>query len=376
MQHTIHVRAETKPNERRVPLTPANAAKMLEAGFQIFIEESDMRIFPSEEYEKVGCTIVPFGSWREAEPSTLILGLKELPENDDSALVHTHIFFGHCFKNQTHWDTTLSRWIRGNGRLLDLEFLVNDTGRRVAAFGRAAGLAGCAVGIMAWCQQQINIDEPLPSLDFFNSIDDLVEFVSEKLAEAQDASGKVPKVMIMGALGRCGKGATEFLQKVSGMIDETAEWDLAETAKGGPFPEILDYDIFINCIYLTTKIPPFITPELVAQPGRALSVVVDVSCDYTNADNPLPIYNDCTTFIKPTLRTIEQQGQEPALDVVAIDHLPSLIPRESSTDFSNDLLPTLLALKDFLEGVSSAGADVWKRAQQTFLDKCALVSSD
>ncbi len=29
----------------------------------------------------------------------------------------------------------------------DMEFLVDDVGRRVAAFGRAAGLAGAAVGM-------------------------------------------------------------------------------------------------------------------------------------------------------------------------------------------------------------------------------------
>ncbi len=31
--------------------------------------------------------------------------------------------------------------------LQDMEFLVDDVGRRVAAFGRAAGLAGAAVGM-------------------------------------------------------------------------------------------------------------------------------------------------------------------------------------------------------------------------------------
>ena len=29
-----------------------------------------------------------------------------------------------------------------------------------------------------------------------------------------------------------------------------AEWDLDETKLGGPFKEILDYDILVNCILL------------------------------------------------------------------------------------------------------------------------------
>lgn len=81
------------------------------------------------------------------------------------------------------------------------------------------------------------------------------------------------------------------------------KWDLDETAKGGPFSEILDVDIFVNCIYLNTKIPAFITREQIIAAGgsRKLSVVVDVSCDTTNPFNPIPIYNVNTTFDKPTV---------------------------------------------------------------------------
>lgn len=78
---------------------------------------------------------------------------------------------------------------------------------------------------------------------------------------------------------------------------------MAETAKGGPFQEILDVDIFVNCIYLSSQIPPFVTRETIAAAGkqRRLAVVVDVSCDTTNPFNPIPIYNINTTFDKPTV---------------------------------------------------------------------------
>ena len=40
-------------------------------------------------------------------------------------------------------------------------------------------------------------------------------------------------------------------------------------------------DIFVNCIYLSTPIPKFITSEFMKAAGekRKLSVVVDVSCE-------------------------------------------------------------------------------------------------
>ena len=81
------------------------------------------------------------------------------------------------------------------------------------------------------------------------------------------------------------------------------KWDLAETAKGGPFQEILNVDIFINCIYLSSHIPPFLTAEQINTAGQArkLTIVVDVSCDTTNPFNPIPIYNINTTFSNPTV---------------------------------------------------------------------------
>lgn len=34
------------------------------------------------------------------------------------------------------------------------------------------------------------------------------------------------------------------------------EWDLDETKAGGPFKEILDFDILVNCILLTEVFKP------------------------------------------------------------------------------------------------------------------------
>jgi len=52
--------------------------------------------------------------------------------------------------------------------------------------------------------------------------------------------------------------------------------------------------------------------------------------------------------------------------VVSIDHLPSMIPRESSIDFSNDMLPTLFQLADLAAGKT---APVWDRAAALFRQK-------
>lgn len=100
------------------------------------------------------------GTWKSAPADAYIVGLKELPENDSSPLVHKHIFFGHCYKQQAGWKDLLGRFVQGNGLLLDLEFLTDANGRRMAAFGYHAGFAGTAIGLEAWAQQQLEPTKP------------------------------------------------------------------------------------------------------------------------------------------------------------------------------------------------------------------------
>lgn len=357
---TIHLRAETKKNEQRAALTPQYAKVLLDKGFNINIEESDVSIFDTEEYKRVGCKIVPAGSWRNAPKDHYILGLKELPENDDSPLVHQHIMFAHCFKEQDGWKDVLGRFHRGNGTLLDLEFLKNETGRRVAAFGYFAGFSGAAVGIYTWCLQQCS-DKPIkkyPRINPYKNQDALVKDIKAKLDSAVKKIGRVPKIMVMGALGRCGTGACD-MAKLLGLPEENiVKWDRAETAKGGPFKEILDVDIFVNCIYLSIPIPPFLTKKMLNQ-DRKLTVIVDVSCDATNPHNPIPLYHRCTTFDDPCIVL----GTKKPMDIVAIDHLPTLLPREASEQFVHDLLPTLIQLKAREE------ARVWTDAEKLYIKK-------
>jgi saccharopine dehydrogenase (NAD+, L-lysine-forming) len=75
------------------------------------------------------------------ECSHIIIGLKELEEEPPFPLVHTHVQFAHCYKGQGGWEQVLSRFPRGGGTLLDLEFLQDEKKRRVAAFGFHAGFA-------------------------------------------------------------------------------------------------------------------------------------------------------------------------------------------------------------------------------------------
>ena len=148
---TLHARAEAKPLEHRSCLTPTTAKKLLDAGYPVLVERSPkdanyVRIFKDEEFEQAGATLIEEGAYKTAPRDHIIIGLKELPE-DKFPLEHTFVHFAHCYKQQGGWENVLARFPRGGGTLYDLEFLQDESGRRVAAFGYHAGFVGAALAI-------------------------------------------------------------------------------------------------------------------------------------------------------------------------------------------------------------------------------------
>lgn len=371
---TIHLRSECKPLEYRSALTPTAAKSLIEHGYIINVERSPARIFKDEEFEAVGATLVPEGSWPTVPESHLIFGLKELPE-EEAPLKHTHIQFAHCYKQQSGWQQVLRRFPRGNGTLYDLEFLTDPKGRRVAAFGASAGYCGAALALLAWSHQLLHPSSPLPSISAYPNESALLSTLKSSLTSALPLSPRSPRILVIGALGRCGNGAIQ-LCKNAGIPDaDIQKWDMAETARGGPFDEIVDSDIFVNCVYLgNDPIPPFVTKEQLAKAGgkkRRLSVVCDVSCDPTSPNNPVRIYDTWTSFSKPTVDVKLEEGDEGGpVSVIAIDHLPSLLPREASEDFCRDLLPSLLLLDKRHE------APVWVGAEKLFREKVKTLDEE
>jgi saccharopine dehydrogenase (NAD+, L-lysine-forming) len=88
---------------------------------------------------------------------------------------------------------------------------------------------------------------------------------------------------------------------------------------------------------------------------RALRIVGDIACDPTSDFSPIKVYDRATDWAAPVLRVHD----DPPLDVMAIDNLPSLLPLESSLDYAGQLLPALLALGRIEDGV-------WGRAKSAF----------
>ncbi|QBX33328.1 saccharopine dehydrogenase [Paracoccus liaowanqingii] len=343
----LWVRAESRPNEDRTGITPDGVARLIADGMTVTVEDSPHRIIPTDAYARAGAAIAPEGSWPEAPAGAIVFGLKELPE-DGTPLRHRHIMFGHSYKDQPAGRVLLDRFRAGGGMLWDLEYLTDEDGRRLAAFGYWAGYAGAAVSLLAWTAQQgCGICGPVAAWPDQDAL-------LADLRARMDATGRPrPRAIVIGAKGRVGRGAADLMAATG--VPVTA-WDMAETAHGGPFPEVLMHEIFVNAILARPGAPVFVPASAVA-PGRALTVIGDVACDPDSDFSPIKVYDRATSWHAPVLRVAEA----PPLDVMAIDNLPSLLPRESSVDYAGQLLPVLRALAD-------PQAGPWGRAAALYRD--------
>lgn len=335
---TLWMRHESRRGEGRAPITPTDAATLIAAGFPLVVEDSYSRVFPTSEYAAVGCHVAPADTWPDAPDGAIVVGLKELPEGESP--LRDHIYFGHAYKGQDGAEALLRRFVNGNGTLLDLEYLVDDDGRRLAAFGYWAGYIGAALAVLEFRGE---LPRPLSAMRRAD--------LDAALAAGAGSASEV-RALVVGAGGRSGRGACDALE-VAGI--EPTRWDVAET-RDLDRAALLDHDILVNTVMVTSPVPPFVRPEDLEDPQRRLSVISDVTCDVTSDCNVLPIYSEVTTWERPVSEL--RSGARP-VRLIAIDNLPTMLPAEASATYSAELLPVLLDLPD--------GAP-WRRARERFAE--------
>lgn len=346
MSDTMHLwlRHETRAHEQRAAITPDGVAALLAAGLQVSVESSPVRVFQDQEYAAAGAALVPTGGWIDAPADAVIVGLKELPAGP-AELVHRHVFFGHAYKGQPGAEELIARFAAGGGTLLDLEYLVGEDGRRVAAFGFWAGYIGAALAVL---QDRGVLEVPLRPTDRGH--------LDGALRRSRDGrgDGRAERAVVIGSAGRSGSGAVAALQ-VAGV--EVTGWERAETRRLDR-PALLSHDLMVHCVLATEPAPALLRTEDITwpqQPERALRMLSDVTCDLGSELNLVPVNQQATSWDEPIRVVPAGDGNGPDLQVIAIDNLPSLLPREASAAFSADLVPQLLTL-------AQGASPVWDRA--------------
>ena len=116
-------------------------------------------------------------------------------------------------------------------------------------------------------------------------------------------------------------------------------------------------DIFINCIYYDKKAPAFFTVEEMQSPDFRTKVIADISCDIMPGSS-VPSTIRASTIADPLYGFNPSTNAEcplhapEGIDIMAVDNLPSELPRDSSAFFGEQLIKNVLP--ELIKGRQSA----------------------
>ncbi|RME73572.1 MAG: hypothetical protein D6784_11730 [Chloroflexi bacterium] len=396
MTNTIAIRREDKNEwERRVPLTPAHVARLVqEHGIRFIVQPSPIRAFADEDYAQAGALLR-----EDISEADVVLAVKEIPV----PLLQsgkTYVFFSHTIKGQPYNMPMLKRLMDLHCQLIDYERVVDENNRRLIFFGEHAGLAGMIETLHALGQrlQWEGYTTPLAEVRHAYEYGDLptaqtaIREVGRKIVEEGLPVELTPLVVGIAGYGNVSRGAQAILdllpaREISPAELLTLEHDddqhrnilykvvfkeqdtVAPREPGHPFdlqeffrhPEryqsrfamyLPSLTVLVNCIYWDTPYPRLVTKEdarllFQADTPPRLRVIGDISCDIegaieptikaTSPDNPVYVWDPATDSAVDGVA-----GLGPV--IMAVDNLPCELPVEASTSFGDALSPFVPAL--------------------------------
>jgi alpha-aminoadipic semialdehyde synthase len=391
MTALIGIRHEDKSEwERRVPVTPQDAARLQQDhGVQVVVQTSPSRAFSDDEFAQAGISVQD-----DLSACPVVLGIKEMPK-DFFEPHKAYVFFAHVIKGQAFNMPMLQRVLDQGCTLIDYERVVDEKNRRLIFFGWHAGVAGMVDTLWALGQRLAweGLANPFTELRQTHTYHDLAEAKEGlKLVRARIELEGLPEqltplVVGVAGYGNVSRGAQEMLDllpvievepgEVAAIMAsaETSrhhlyktvykEWHMVEpTSPEGSF-ELQDYydhpekyrgvfeqhiphlTVLVNAIFWAERYPRLATKSYLkdlfsAKHTPRLKVIGDISCDVegaiectlksTEPGDPIFVYN-------PLTGAISDGHEGPGVVVMAVDILPSELPREASTDFSRVLRP-------------------------------------
>ena len=392
----IGIRREDKTEwEARIPLVPRHIEELVQKyGLQFSVQPSPQRAFIEDEFASTGAEVTD-----SLADCPIIMGVKEIP----AALFEpekTYVFFSHTIKGQPYNMPMLKRLMELECNVIDYERILDDNGQRLVAFGVYAGLAGM-INSMWSLGQRLRVEgrqTPLadfqPALKYENlqAAKDHLTAIAKKIKETNALAGCGPIVCGITGYGRVSQGAQEVYKVVDPIeitpkellsldaaeadgkfyqvvfkeehmvepIDPAGKFELQDYYKNpqkyrSSFAEYLPHiTVLVNCIYWEERYPRLATnaeiKELYKQGDPRLKVIGDISCDVagsveclvktTDPGNPVYVYDVDTDQAVDGF-----QGKGPVM--MAVEILPTELPRESSEAFSS-------ALVDLVPGLANA----------------------
>jgi alpha-aminoadipic semialdehyde synthase len=395
MNNKIGIRQEDKyAMERRVAIPSALVKSLTQkASLQFEVESSSKRIFTDKEYLEAGAQIID-----NKFQAPVIFGVKEMPLNFFEPK-KTYVFFSHVIKGQAYNMPMLRTMMEKKCNLIDYERIVDNKGRRLIFFGRFAGLAGMINTLWSLGERLKTKGMETPFLKIkqshsYNSLQDAKQAVREagnEMAKNGLPSSLHPLIIGITGYGNVSRGAQEILDllpvdeispkhlldanvrkllspdriykvifkeaDMSVPLEEDKEFDLQEYYKHperfrGVFERYLPYlSVLMNCIYWDDRYPRIVTKKFLksmfSNADPRLTVIGDVTCDPngsvectfkgTTIEDPVFTYD-------PIADKYQMGFDGPGILDMAVDILPSELPRESSEAFGKALAPYIASI--------------------------------
>jgi len=365
---------ESRSDDRRTPLVPAHIKELLSTfpDLSIAIQPSNHRCFSDQEYEEHGAIIT-----EDLSACNLVLGVKEI-EPDLLIPSKSYMFFSHTSKIQPDNSAAaqgtpgmdkkelLKEILKKKITLIDYENIRDDLSRRYLGFGRFAGIVGCYNSLNLYLETLGQ--KPMPRAHELNSYEKLKDSIGKR--DFRNA-----RIIITGD-GRVARGSLEFLefaniQKVlpdeylqnnnSSAIFCSLPTSAYVSNKNGSIFDLQNFinspemyisvlnkympstNMLISSHYWDPKSPRLFEKKDIEK-NHNLKVIGDITCDVNGS---IPTTSRSSTIIDPyyyvdriTMQEINQHDQ--ALAVMAVDNLPSELPKDSSKEFGDGILKEVL----------------------------------
>ena len=365
---------ETRVDDSRTPLAPIHIEKLRKkySNIKFIVQSSKNRAYDDNEYLKSGAIIN-----EDLSKCDIIFGVKEI-EPESLIQNKTYIFFSHTYKLNTETlvnaqgtpgmdkKKLLKSIIHKKIKLIDYENIRAKNGSRYLGFGRFAGIIGCFNTLNLYLSYSKFIS--LGRAYKINNYERLKHNLSNVIFPNF-------KLLITGD-GRVANGALELLSQTNIMQISKHEYLNSEIDKpvfcnletcdyishpvkddfnlnhfikypkeylSSALPYLKLTDVFVSAHYWDPASPKIFEKNQLNE-LKKLKVIGDITCD---VDGSVPTTTKSTSinepffyFDKTTMK--ESKKSENTIGIMAVDNLPSELPRESSLEFGDGIVENVL----------------------------------
>jgi len=365
----IGIVRESRNDENRTPLVPEHIKKYKESNPNInfIIQPSNSRCFSDEEYELCGAKIN-----ENLNECSIIFGVKEI---DPNILINnrTYLFFSHTFKInkqqkniEKHKKDLLLSILNKKITLIDYENIRGKNGTRCLGFGRFAGIVGCynTLNLLLKVLEKQSLASAYKINDYERLVLNLKNLYFPKTKILVTGDGRVAKgvIELLNQTNIKAVSKKDFLEKkfdqpifcnleTKDYVTNNSSTDFSlehfinnpQDYSSSALQYLKETNILISAHYWDPSSPKIFENEDLKD-LQNLKIVGDITCDI-NGSVPTTIRS--TTIEEPnywieryTLKEIDENND--GIAVMAVDNLPSELPRDSSTEFSEGIIKEVL----------------------------------